>query len=313
MSLGQKLQKKAEELQSTQLAVNHLERLTARLAEEYRRLERMNRLLDRKYADIRSLEHLSVRSLFRKVLGDQEEQLEMERQEYLQAVLQYKDLKKSIALLEFEQKILEEKAARLDKVRKEFAYLFQLREKEVVLKDEDRKNRIIRCNARMDQLFQRNREIYEAQAIGREAIEIARRIIYCLEDAAELRHWSSARQSYDYDTEKDLIDEAVDQHYELKFKLQELEDNLRDVYKKQNLQLMLTLDRFQHFSQVYYNNLINDWIVQNRIHNTLSMMDSLLDDLARITYALEKEEVKIDKELKAIRKEKREIVLEESF
>jgi hypothetical protein len=312
MNLGQKLQKKAEELQSIQLAQNHFDRLSLRLSEEYRRLEEMNYLLEKKYQDIRSLENLSLRSLFRKVLGDQEEQLEMERQEYLQFVLKYKDLKKSIDLLEFELKILKEKVPRYQSVKKEFEYLFRLREAEVVLKDAERKNRIAQCNNRLDDRYQRNREVYEARIIGNKAIAVAKRIIDLLEDASALRNWSSARQIYDYDTEKGLIDQAVDHHYELKIKLQELEDHLRDVYKKQNLQLMLELDRFQNFSQAYFNNLIIDWIVQNRIHNTLAMMNSLCDDLVRIVYSLDREEAKILEQIKQISEEKRAIVLEEA-
>ena len=49
----------------------------------------------KEFEDIENLEKLGMKALFYKVLGSQEEQLEKERQEYLQASLKYDQVRKT--------------------------------------------------------------------------------------------------------------------------------------------------------------------------------------------------------------------------
>jgi len=81
-------------------------------------------------SDVERLESNGVSSLFKKVLGNHEEQLEKERQEYLQEVLTYNSFIDELEVLKFEQKILAAKVGR----KKETENLYKL-----LLADKERK------------------------------------------------------------------------------------------------------------------------------------------------------------------------------
>ncbi len=57
-------------------------------------LVRVDNKLEKEYKDIEKLENLSIKGLFYKILGSKEEQIERERQDYLQIVLKQKEILK---------------------------------------------------------------------------------------------------------------------------------------------------------------------------------------------------------------------------
>jgi len=69
-------------------------------------------------ADVERLEKNGVSALFQKVLGNHEEQLEKERQEYLQEVLTYNSYIDELEVLNYEKKILANKVSRKQEIEK---------------------------------------------------------------------------------------------------------------------------------------------------------------------------------------------------
>ena len=76
----------------------HFAALTIRLRVERKEIGRLGGLLNKEEMDLKKLESASIRSLFHKILGDKEKQIEKERQQYLQTALKYNELSKSIEL-----------------------------------------------------------------------------------------------------------------------------------------------------------------------------------------------------------------------
>ena len=98
-----------EAYQSMVMARQHLAKLKLRIEEERKACAVLLDLLNKEYEDIEALEKANVSRLFALVLKNQEEQMEIERQEYLHAAIKYREACKMLELLEFEQKVLEEK------------------------------------------------------------------------------------------------------------------------------------------------------------------------------------------------------------
>ena len=69
----------------------------------------LSKVVDKEYLDVTNLEKIASLVLFNKILGDAGKKLEMEREEYLYAVLKYDDLSNKIKILEYEREILEKK------------------------------------------------------------------------------------------------------------------------------------------------------------------------------------------------------------
>jgi len=106
------LEKLLADYQSIIHAKKHLTKLNQRLEEEELVLADLDLILEKEYQGVRKLEGLSVTSLFQTFLGNKEEQYEIEKQEYLHAVLMYNEAKKTVDLLSYEQQVLLEKAQR---------------------------------------------------------------------------------------------------------------------------------------------------------------------------------------------------------
>lgn len=313
MNTEKELKEKTEAYQRIILAQKHLEKVYRRIGEAYARLEAAEKELEREHRDISALEGFSINRLFREILGDKEEQLEIQRQEYLQRVLQFRELNNLIRLLEFERGILEEKVSQRPRLKAEIDRLVQLREREIMDRQNEReKEQIDRLNEELKKRSRVSREIYEAKRVGRAARRLTEEILQLLRSAVELRNWGSRRQQYDYSREQSYIDQSVDKYYQLKIRLQEFEDELRDVYKHRNVDLVSSLDQFQNFTRAYYDYLINDWIVKNRIYNTLAMLESLKDGITRILRSLDVEDVLVKSQIETIQERKKRIILGDS-
>ncbi len=72
----------------------------------YNELTAQRAKMNKEHQDVIKLEKLSKQLLFKTILGNKELQLEIERQEYLQAVLEYNATAYNIDLIKYEQEIL---------------------------------------------------------------------------------------------------------------------------------------------------------------------------------------------------------------
>ncbi len=70
--------------------------------------------------------------MFHKFLGDREDRLQKERQDYLTASLRYNELFKSVELIRYELNLLSKKESNLNLVEKEINALMKDREKEIL-------------------------------------------------------------------------------------------------------------------------------------------------------------------------------------
>ena len=121
--------------------------------------------------DINNLEKLGIKSIFYKVLGNKEEQLEKERQEYLQVTLQHKEIINALKVIEFEKNILEKKLVVIDDLEKELEQLKKIREKEILLTPGNLRNELKLIFKKMDNLQKYNVELGEATLLGEKTLQ----------------------------------------------------------------------------------------------------------------------------------------------
>jgi len=106
-----------DQFQSIELAQKRLERVNEQLKDKTTKLDKLDQMWRKEHKEVEKLEGLSLKSVFAKVLGDKEKQLEKERQEYLTAFMKYEEHKKTLEILDFEKNVLEEKVAKADVVQ----------------------------------------------------------------------------------------------------------------------------------------------------------------------------------------------------
>ncbi len=286
-----------------------LESLKERLKQYYIDERRLKRALQKEYDDIVQMERKSIGGIFKKVLKSREEQFEIERQEYLQAVLNHKECLKEIKLLEFEKKILSEKIKKLPEVEREYDNLLKMRENQVLTTTGKHKAAIKQFDRQIDESIELKREIYEAKIVGAKIQVRLNKMIVELNKAAESGIWSieayRARGK-----NKAHVQNAQKLFYEIKSLLLSFKSELRDIYKNRKIRFTAGLKNFDDISKTYYSNLISDWVVQKTIHNALHNMQSLLDRLVRILQALELEEKKADQTIAYAKERKKALLLD---
>lgn len=306
------LEKLIEEYRSIILSKHHLEKLKDRLQLERNRLQELEAILDQKYNNLYQLEKLSLRALFYTMLQTKDEQFEIESQEYLHAVLQLKDCKKTIELLEFERKVLLSKVNKEKRVQDQLNHLFTEREEFISSKYASLKNQLIIANQKLDQELGYKREIYEALIVGLKARDVFTQMIALLVKAKDDVNWGAELPNKEElrHAKNSYLDQAQELSYKAKQLLQELMDEMEDIYMHKSIRRLNKFEEFKHFNDIYYDRLISDWMVQNRIVSTLNYLKGTMDSLKRIVETLKIQKKTTEKNIEYLNKRKDELILE---
>jgi len=125
-TLDQQLKSAFEGVKRKEKITIHLKNLVKLIAQKEKLIVELAKEVKKEEFDEKKLEKLNVRSLFHKVLGSKETELEKERQEYLSAFMRHHGEQKNLESLKFERTILEQQLSALFNVEVEL--------KEVLLK-----------------------------------------------------------------------------------------------------------------------------------------------------------------------------------
>ena len=302
MTLDQKLKKKLEEKQSLLIIQNHLKQLSKRISDAYLKKDNLAWWVEKEYADIKKLEKMTTKGLFIEILIDKEEQLEIERQEYLEALLEHRDVVKSIELLKFEKKVLEEKLTALPQVEKELNDLILLREQEIMRNGEPKRTQLVRINNQIDNCIQQKREVYEAKIAGAKVKQIIEQIITRLRIASEAEPWGFKEtwdpvpETPDY-ISKSKLESVLNLFLNLKVQLQNFEEELNDIYNHKKLKISGEIIDVTHLAKEFYHNLISDWVIRQKVYNVIFQMESIFDRINRVCQSLVVEERQLDEKI----------------
>lgn len=284
------LQQHMEEFQRMLHAQKYLAVVQQKIATEQDRISMEEAVVEAEYRDVERLESLSVQALFSKVLGDKANRLEKERQEYLEAVLALKQSYKALELLQFEEQVLQEKTIAIP--QKQALIKSLLKEQDHNLLDDPQKMGWLRLFEAMEMAWKMAVDVQEAKEIGQSCQDRAIFIIELLEDAAELREWAKSQWDPDYAVEKTKVDQAMDEFYRLYQELQTFELEVADLRLHARLPTVSSIGHFEDSVSIYHNNLINDWVVKNRISSVRKVMKNLLERIQLLNEAvLQKEQV----------------------
>ena len=307
------LEKLLADYQSIIHAKKHSAKLNQRLEEEEMELEELHLILEKEYRDVRRFESLSLGSLFQSFLGKREEQYEIEKQEYLHAVMQYNQHKKTVDLLNYEQQVLLEKVQREQEVYQQLTALLTKRDQLIEKRYAALKDQIIKIHKQIDKKIAYNQEVEEAFLVSRKATTLIQEMITLVVKTQHKEEWgnvslmdtgNSENRDYSY------IDEAQQISYKVKPLFQQLEDELEDVYKFKSIKRVNKVAELKHFNVIYYDYLISDWIIRKQINSTLNYLYGVRDTLQRIEQTLKAQERATEQSIEYLKKRKQEIILE---
>lgn len=275
-----------EQLTKLESAKKHFEILTASIQTMKQELSDKTMELSKELDDIEKLERINVTSLFHKVLGNKEEQLEKERQEYLTLAMKIKELKQTLELSEYEASIVEKKAMNSEALKMELESLKKQREQEILSDhSESARPALLQTVSDIDQLHKFRAELNEAQIEGEKARNTVSEVSQFLTEAIRHGEWDMATNNTFHDHNKHrALDRATNAVYRTQQALQLFNKELYDVGMSDD-SLSFDSETFSKFPDFFLDNLISDWIMQRKIKNSLSISQSLQ---YRIEYLIEK-------------------------
>ena len=183
------LNKVLKKYQDFERIQKHLKNLDTQLKSGYRELDKFEKVLEKHGQDVKQLESLSLKGLFHKILGSKKEQLDKERQEYLQAALKRNGHKKSLELLEYERGVLEEKLKKLKGIPAQAEMMIQKRENDLMKSGTPVGMRILTISKQIDASRHLKREIKEALDAGKDVIVILAEMESYLRNARNWGNW----------------------------------------------------------------------------------------------------------------------------
>jgi len=307
-SIYELLQIKLEELKSLEIVDRHFKTTKDSLKNAEKELKRIKKQLVKENADIEKLEKLSIKKLFHKVLGDQEKQLEIERQEFLDLSLKLNEHIKSIELMEFELDVLENKRKGIPALKKDIKSLKKKREKEIMKSPTKKGKRLRAIVEESDDLALGKKEYQEAIVVGKDIIKHLKAAVQHLRKA---NNWgtyknmgggrmSSYNQRGAIENARNIIIRS--QHLMRIFK-KELQDiNVHDFDTR------ISADQLTGFTNIFFDNLITDWIIQKKIRNTLTEVRSVHDRIQRFVGYLDSEFAKMHARIEDLNTERESII-----
>ena len=105
------------------------------------------------------------------------------------------------------------------------------------------------------------------------------------------------------------IDKAKDLSYHVKHLLVRFQKDLSHIYGPENFDIQIQLDSFSRFTDIFFDNLISDWIIQQKIQNALSNVQSVRDRVYRICQSLDAEISKSNNSIEALEEQRKELIL----
>src|SRR4030095_14404533 len=267
----QQLKEKITELETIKKVRKHTLELKARLKEEEKDLEVMAIALDKEQKDVELLEKEGLTTMLHKFLGNREEKLDKEREEYLKASLRYNEIYKSVALIRYELDLLSKKEQTQENVEGEIAVLLKQREEELMQYDPEVALQLKGINDQADKLHKYSVEVEEALSAGKVAFDFVRRAEYHLQQAQNLGQLDMWRHRYYGSGQFKLqsIDQAREAAYQSKHALIKFGNELRDVSGNLQLHVNMEIEDFGQFMNVFFQNVINDWLLQQKINKSL--------------------------------------------
>ena len=309
MSTLEQIKQVIEELASLKNIQSHLKALHDQIKEEETRLLELDKAVDQQLKDFESLQKLSVKGLFYKVLGNKEEQLEKERQEYLKVNLEYKDAKESLELLEYEKGVIEQKVGDIEALKSRLEALKKKREEEILLNPGPVQTALKKLYDQMDQINFLQKEISEAIQAGVRAEQETGQVLSHLNNAIKWGQWdmmNSKSRYYDH-MKHSAVDRAMDTAYRAKKSLRVFQQELKDI-DDTDYDLHIDVEESGRFMDIFFDNLISDWIVQNKIKNVKSNVSAVHDKVRLILATLENDVNKLNQDRNSIENQKDELL-----
>lgn len=275
------------------------------------KLDQLHAVMLKELEDLNEIESKGLKPFFYKVLGSKEEQIEKERQEYLSASLKFNEYQKTVELLEFELDLLEKKLGDSSEHKKRLQILKSKRENEILRTHPTLSKELLSISKEIDSLYSYNKELADVDEVAQKCVKSLSDMVTYLKQAKQWGSWDMVggrRARHAGHSKHAAIDKAKNISVWVKHELINLNKELGDIGHNKT-QFQLNMDNFNSFTDIFFDNLISDWVIQQKISNTLSNTVSVRDRVVLILRSIQNEMAKTEQKILSLNQEKDRVLL----
>jgi len=295
----------------------HISLLNKKLKKLKKQTVVLHKFMEKEYLDIEGVEKKGLKSTFKSFLGTLEEALNKERQEYLLAVLNFQAHEREIAAVEFELNILSKKLIELGDVEKRFNKLknryfisFNLNNSSKGKKIRNIKEQIIKLNSSQAELREAHKMALKAEeGLEKLKTELEKIEFWGVPDSEKIMKYNGKGRFSSY-KKKRFIDRTKSLTFKVNGILNRFDEELADVSNTLKIDFSGEINSIQEFLNIFFDNLITDWIVRHKINTAFMALDMIHDKILRIDQMLDFENERIEEAIKELMIKQTEIMLD---
>lgn len=267
-------------------AVRKREELRKRLNEQERKIIQLEIKLEEEQADVDQLTRMSLANLFHTILRSKEEQLELERQQALAAMLKLQEAKEAMEHLKAEFSRVTNELSTLHDAEREYESLMV--EKEAALR-----------GSRSAELTEMDEQLSDQAVLVKdlqEAVTAGRRVLASLEDASASLEKAENWGKWDLwggggimstHFKHSHVDDAKQFILNANRLMASFQDELADLNRTTNIHI--DISGMLKMADYWFDGLITDWIVQGRIQNAQEQTLKAMDRVRSVVNSLQNE------------------------
>ena len=290
-NLDRDLQEVFDQKMMREKIIIHLAGLESRIEKQTKELALLEIQISKSEDTIEDLENLAaqpLRKVFHKILGNTEQQVERERQNYLMYILRHQEEKKKIVANKYQFEILKKKLRSMRNVEEAFEKLLKTKKQQLKYRNKELAKKIIHfeTNIRADQSMRK--EIKEAVDAGNAALK---ELTNQKEALIVMGPWRSqiipsdaSKLSY---KQKNYINDLLAEISKVNKALDNFIQELSDVSTHYQLNYDQFVSRISQFLEEFYDGLITDWVLHQEIKVTIHLIDDTMGKVQRILYMLD--------------------------
>lgn len=240
-------------------------------------------ILDKEEKEFNDINELSITSIFYSLIGKKEEKLEKERREFLLAKLNFDTLKEEIDLIVQRKKEILNDIIDIEDISNEYNELLKDKEQFLISLNNSRSNEIQVVKDKISNVEFQKKEINQAIGATVPVLEKLEKIYSKLNSA---ENWgtfdllgsgllATAMKHSKIDDAKSLISKT-------QFDIDNLINELNDVDSNFNIRNTINIDGFYTFSDYFFDGLIFDFIVQEKISKSKNHIKLVKTNVSRL-------------------------------
>ena len=224
------------------------------------------------------------------------------------------EARKAIELLEYERDVLKKQIRQEALIDLKLEKAIQAHRGDIMNAYPDVANKVILLEKKISTISANRKEVEEALLVAKELNGTLETIITNLDRASNWGDWEDIKlsQKIAVKAKNQFVDKALSKVYAAQLLFEKFEKELKDIYDHQKITGSYHFHDFGNFTEVYYNRLIADWVIQKRIKNSKQNVEGVNDSVSMIssslTYEMNKADVKI-----AVLKQQIEFVIKNSI